>query len=94
MPPEHERLVFAVLCDAYERVQRQPFGDTTIPVLSIEDLLICKALLDRAKDWVDIEAVVKTRRGGDLDRLYITGWLDRFLPPDDPRRERIAAMLD
>jgi hypothetical protein len=76
-----------------ERVQRQPFGDTTIPVLSIEDLLICKALFDRAKDWVDIEAVAKTRRG-DLGRTYISGWLDRFLPADDPRRERIAAMLD
>lgn len=76
-----------------ERVQRQPFGDTTIPVLSIEDLLICKALFDRAKDWVDIEAVAKTRRG-DLDRPYITGWLGRFLPADDLRRERIAAVLD
>lgn len=76
-----------------ERVQRQPFGETTIPVLSIEDLLVCKALFDRSKDWVDIEAVAKTRRG-DLDRPYISGWLNRFLPPDDPRRERIAAMLD
>ncbi|HEX5761812.1 MAG TPA: hypothetical protein VFY04_01685 [Solirubrobacterales bacterium] len=76
-----------------ERVQRQPFGDTTIPVLSIEDLLICKALFDRAKDWVDIEAVAKTRRG-DLGRTYISGWLDRFLPADDPRRERIATILD
>jgi hypothetical protein len=76
-----------------ERVQRQPFGDATIPVLSIEDLLICKALFDRSKDWVDIEAVAKTRRG-DLDRPYITGWLGRFLPADDPRGARIAAMLD
>lgn len=76
-----------------ERVQRQPFGETTIPVLSIEDLLICKALFDRSKDWVDIEAVAKTRRG-ELDRPYITGWLDRFLPEEDPRRARIAAILD
>lgn len=76
-----------------ERVQRQPFGEATIPVLSIEDLLICKALFDRSKDWVDIEAVAKTRRG-DLDRPYITGWLDRFLPPDDPRLDRIKAILE
>lgn len=76
-----------------ERIQRQPFGETTIPVLSIEDLLVCKALFDRAKDWVDIEAVARTRQA-DLDRPYIAGWLDRFLPADDPRRERIAAMLD
>lgn len=75
-----------------ERVERQPFAESMIPVLSIEDLLICKALFDRSKDWVDIEAVAKTRRG-DLDRPYITGWLDRFLPPDDPRLGRIKAIL-
>jgi hypothetical protein len=75
-----------------ERVERQPFGEATIPVLSIEDLLICKALFDRSKDWVDIEAVAETRRG-DLDRPYITGWLDRFLQSDDPRLARIKAIL-
>jgi len=76
-----------------ERVERQPFGEATIPVLSIEDLLICKALFDRSKDWVDIEAVAKTRRD-DLDRPYITGWLGRFLPSDDPRLDRIKAILE
>jgi len=75
-----------------KRVERQPFGEATIPVLSIEDLLICKALFDRSKDWVDIEAVAKTRRD-DLDRPYIGGWLDRFLPPEDPRLDRIKAVL-
>jgi hypothetical protein len=64
----------------------------TIPVLSIEDLLICKALFDRSKDWVDIEAVAKTRRG-ELDRSYINSWLGRFLPADDPRHARIEALL-
>lgn len=68
-----------------ERVEHQPFEETTIPVLSIEDLLICKALFDRSKEWVDIEAVAKTHRG-DLDGPYITAWLDRFLPVDDLRR--------
>jgi hypothetical protein len=61
-------------------------------VLSIEDLLICKALFDRPKDWVDIEAVAKTRQG-DLDRPYLGGWLGRFLPPEDPRLDRIKAIL-
>lgn len=76
-----------------ERVERQPFGEANIPVLSIEDLLICKALFDRSKDWVDIEAVALARRG-DLDRPYITGWLDRFLPSDDPRHDRIKEILN
>jgi Nucleotidyl transferase AbiEii toxin, Type IV TA system len=75
-----------------ERVEHQPFGGATIPVLSIEDLLICKALFDRSKDWVDIEAVAQARRG-ELDRPYITAWLGRFLPDDDPRRTRIEAIL-
>lgn len=74
------------------RVQRQPFGDTTIPVLSIEDLLICKALFDRPKDWIDIEAVGRSRHG-ELDRRYIDSWLDQFLLPDDPKLARIREAL-
>lgn len=74
------------------RVRREPFGDTTIPVLSIEDLLICKALFDRGKDWVDIEAVAGTRHG-QLDTDYIAAWLSAFLEPEDPRHTRIAEAL-
>jgi hypothetical protein len=74
------------------RVRREPFGETTIPVLSIEDLLICKALFDRGKDWVDIEAVGGTRRG-ELDTAYITSWLAAFLQPGDPRHARIVEAL-
>lgn len=33
---------------------------------------------DRSKDWVGIEAVGHTR-SGELNRPYITGWLDWFL---------------
>lgn len=46
-----------------KRVENQPFADATIPVLSIEDLLVCKVLYDRAKDWVDIEAGRKDGAG-------------------------------
>ncbi len=44
----------------------------------------------RPKDWLDIEAVARTR---ELDQTYITGWLDRFLPAEDPRRTRTKAIL-
>lgn len=74
------------------RIERQPFGDAIIPVLSIEDLLICKVLFDRPKDWVDVDAVAATRRG-QLDAGYMRGWLDQFLAPDDPRLARVEATL-
>lgn len=71
-----------------ERVERQPFGDQQIPVLTIEDLLICKVLFDRPKDWIDIEAVGQTRTT-QLDSGYIQHWLKQFLEPGDPRFSRV-----
>lgn len=75
------------------RVQRQPFDGREIPVLSIEDLLVCKVLFDRPKDWLDLEAVVATR-ARTLDRGYIASWLARFLEPDDARLLRAAATMN
>jgi hypothetical protein len=75
-----------------ERIERQPFADRLIPVLSIEDLLVCKALFDRPKDWVDLEAVVATR-GGELDREYIIRWLGHFLDGRDHRYRKAKAIL-
>ena len=73
----------------FERLQHQPFGDRQIPVLSIEDLLICKVLYDRGKDWVDIEAVAATRQA-ELDYGYMVGWLSEFIDAVDPRHARLA----
>lgn len=72
-----------------QRVERQPFGDSTITVLSIEDLVICKALFDRPKDWVDIDAVARTKRES-LDYGYVRSWLGRFVSDDDPRHARLG----
>src|SRR5258708_35589614 len=57
------------------RIERQPFGDSEVPVLSIEDLVVCKVLFDRPKDWLDVEAVAETSRG-DLDAGYMRSWLE------------------
>lgn len=70
------------------RLEVQPFGQITIPVLSIEDLLICKAIFDRPKDWLDIEAVAQTERSR-LDYDYIHRWLSEFWLSDDPRHARL-----
>jgi hypothetical protein len=75
-----------------QRIERQPFGETEIPVLSIEDLLICKILFDRQKDWLDFEAVLEAD-GARIDRAYIVAWLGRFLDPADGRLQRALALL-
>lgn len=75
-----------------ERVERRPFGDREAPVLSIEDLLICKVLFDRPKDWVDIEAVA-AHDGDQLDVAYLASWLRRALADDDPRVARLSELL-
>lgn len=74
------------------RLERQPFGDGEIPVLAIEDLLVCKVLFDRPKDWVDIEAVAKTRHD-QLDGEYVQRWLGAFLEPNAPRVLRVAELI-
>lgn len=76
-----------------ERVEAQPFADAQIPVLSVEDLLVCKVLFDRGRDWVDIEAVVEAK-GTELDTAHIERWLDAFLSPGDRRLDRFQALRD
>jgi len=74
------------------RVVQEPFAGTEIPVLSSEDLLVCKVLFDRPKDWQDVEAVIATRGTG-LDLSYMRTWLSSFLASDDHRFERLEARM-
>lgn len=69
----------------------EPFAGTTIPILSPEHLLVCKAIFNRPKDWLDIEQMAVTVE--DLDTTEVLSWLDRILGADDPRRQRVAAAL-
>jgi hypothetical protein len=39
-----------------------PFGDGTIPILAAEHLIVCKAVFNRPKDWVDIDAMRTSMR--------------------------------
>lgn len=74
-----------------DRTKVEIFGDTEIPVLSIEDLLVCKAVFNRQKDWVDIEAVLRTE-GVALDHAYIDEWLGEFFEADAVEVERLAGV--
>lgn len=66
-----------------------PFGDTSIPVISATDLTIFKALFDRPKDWLDIDAMVAY---GTPDLDEVERWLTDLMGADDHRLRRLAAV--
>ncbi len=76
-----------------DAVRRVPFGDTTIPILSPEHLIVFKAVFDRRKDWLDIEQILFLN-AGEIDRDEVTAWLDRLVSADDVRRVRVARLMD
>jgi len=72
-------------------IRRVSFADTTIPVLAPDHLAVCKAVFDRPKDWVDIDAMLET--GTELDAVEIIRWVQRIVGDDDPRYEKIVRRL-
>jgi hypothetical protein len=71
--------------------QYVPFADTTIPVLGVEHLIVCKATFDRPKDWVDIQAILADGTAPDVAECL--RWVGRIVGDDDPRYDRLAATL-
>jgi nucleotidyltransferase AbiEii toxin of type IV toxin-antitoxin system len=68
-----------------------PFADRTIPILAPEHLVVCKAVFNRPKDWVDIDSMLTT--GAELDVAEVLRWVARIAGDEDPRFERVAALL-
>jgi len=68
-----------------------PFANHAIRVLSATHLSVCKAVFDRPKDWVDIEAMVDL--GAHIDTAEALRWVGRIAGDEDPRYERLAALL-
>ncbi|HWD24302.1 MAG TPA: hypothetical protein VG368_02460 [Acidimicrobiales bacterium] len=68
-----------------------PFGDGTIPILGVDHLIVCKAVFNRPKDWIDIDSVLD----GDADIAVaeVLRWVGRIAGDDDPRYARIASVL-
>jgi hypothetical protein len=78
--------------DAAARARRTvPFANVQIPVLAPEHLVVCKAVFNRAKDWVDIEAMLELGRG--LDAAEALRWVARIAGDEDPRYDRLVALL-
>jgi hypothetical protein len=71
--------------------QTVPFADGSIPILSAEHLVVCKAVFNRSKDWVDIESMLEL--GPHLDAAEVLRWVGRIAGDADPRYERIAGLL-
>lgn len=70
------------------RCRAVPFAGQTVRVLAAEDLAVFKALFDRSRDWVDIEAMVESDT---IDIEVAATRLARLLG-DDPRVGRLLAM--
>jgi hypothetical protein len=68
-----------------------PFADDTIRVLSAEHLTVCKAVFNRSRDWIDIEAMLSL--GTSIDTAEALRWVGRIAGDDDPRYDRLAALL-
>jgi hypothetical protein len=70
--------------------RRVPFAGTTIPILAPEHLAVCKAMFDRAKDWLDLEQMLIATEGLNIES--IEGWLRRMVGERDSRLERFGEL--
>jgi predicted nucleotidyltransferase len=75
-----------------ERAVRVPFGDIEMNVLSAEDLVVCKVMFNRPKDWVDIEQMVAIR-GRSFDAAYVRRWLTEMLGTASERLTRLDQVV-
>ena len=74
-----------------ERSRLVHFGPVDIPILSPEHLIVCKAIYDRPKDWLDIEEMV--RWGTAIDADEALGWVASILGDDSDQYEKLAAII-
>ncbi len=77
--------------DMQGATRRVPFGKARIAILGPEHLTICKAVFDRPKDWLDLEAILAFTDPLDLDA--IRSWLTRMVGPEDERLEKLEALV-
>jgi uncharacterized nucleotidyltransferase DUF6036 len=87
--------LFCATLDLHEematRAREVDFGPVRIPILSPEDLIVCKAVFDRPKDWVDIEEMVSW--GTEIDGGLVLGWIDRTLGAASSQHGRLVDLL-
>ncbi len=74
------------------QARRVPFASGEIPILSPEHLLVCKAVFDRAKDWIDIEQMLTSL--DHLDVKQVEHDLERIAGLKDARTVRFDALVE
>lgn len=75
-----------------KRRRRVDFLDDPIWVLTGEDLIVYKAIFDRAKDWRDIAEIVFASEQR-LDFDYVRGWVDRIDDESGTRTARLERLI-
>ncbi len=75
-----------------ERARVVEYVGTMIPVLSAEDLIICKAAFNRPQDWLDIENMFQVQASA-LDAAYLRRWLSEFYQPEDLALQRVEGFI-
>ena len=87
--------VFFATIDLHQEMARRSrlveFGPVQIPILAPEHLVVCKAVFDRPRDWVDIEAMVAW--GTVIDRDDALDWTAKILGRDSGPYARLQALL-
>ncbi len=73
------------------RARSVRFGPVEIPILAPEHLVVCKAVFDRPKDWLDIEEMIGW--GTAIERGETLGWVALILGGDSQQHARLAALL-
>ncbi len=68
-----------------------PLAGRTIPVVDCASLVVFKALVDRKKDWVDIEAVAQTSAAA---IAVAAETVAELVPDGDPRVAQLRALGD
>jgi hypothetical protein len=74
-----------------ERSRQVSFGPVRIPILSPEHLIVCKAVFDRPKDWLDIEEMIGW--GTAIDAAEALGRVQEILGGGSEQHARLAALL-
>jgi len=79
--------------EAMKRAAREVhFGDSRIRILAPEHLIVCKAVFDRSKDWLDIEQMLVGV--ADLQPVEAFGWLEHVVGVDNQRLDRLQELWD
>jgi len=73
------------------RARMVRFGPVEIPILAPEHLVVCKAVFDRPKDWLDVEEMV--RWGTAIDTDAVLGWVAVLLGEDSEQYARLGVLL-